>query len=67
MFCLACEEPIKSERDQTGKSVIPKDPLFHCANIQGIILGIGLSMLEQLFAEQVEDVTASGNNKIVDI
>lgn len=63
MFCLACEEPIKSERNQAGKSVPPEDPLFHCANVQGVILGIGLSMLEQLFSEQVEDATASGNKR----
>jgi hypothetical protein len=26
--------------------------LFHCANLQGVILGIGLHMIEQLFQEQ---------------
>ena len=31
------------------------NPLFHCSNLQGVILGVGLSMLEQLFVEQSQD------------
>ena len=31
--------------------------LFHCSNIQGVILGIGLSMLEQCFAEVTSNTT----------
>lgn len=33
--------------------------LFHCSNIQGVILGIGLSMLEQCFAEVTSNTTDS--------
>lgn len=28
------------------------NPLYHCSNLQGVILGVGLSMLENLFAQQ---------------
>lgn len=31
------------------------DPLFHCSNLQGIILGVGLSMLEQVFNDQNQE------------
>jgi hypothetical protein len=31
------------------------DPLFHCSNLQGVILGVGLAMLEQVFNEQNQE------------
>jgi hypothetical protein len=41
------------------------NPLFHCANLQGVILGIGLHMIEQLFQEQhhVPDDPVGGSKK----
>ena len=48
--CLACGEPVSADHE---KHVTTRDdPLFHCSNLQGIILGVGLSMLEQVFNDQ---------------
>ncbi|KAK2466191.1 hypothetical protein APHAL10511_001833 [Amanita phalloides] len=47
-FCFACGESISSDRTKRSDE---GTALFHCSNIQGVILGIGLSMLEQCFAE----------------
>ncbi|EKM59917.1 uncharacterized protein PHACADRAFT_250718 [Phanerochaete carnosa HHB-10118-sp] len=48
-FCFACGEPM-SEADQTGKEC-----LFHCPNLQGVILGVGLAMVEQNFLEEKQE------------
>ncbi|KDQ64475.1 hypothetical protein JAAARDRAFT_28107 [Jaapia argillacea MUCL 33604] len=50
-FCLACGESINAETSKRP-SVLDDDPLFHCSNLQGVILGIGLSMIEELYSEQ---------------
>ncbi|KAH8830857.1 hypothetical protein DL96DRAFT_1594587 [Flagelloscypha sp. PMI_526] len=51
-FCFACGETIQAEK---GKSTKPAaDVLFHCANLQGVILGVGMSMIEDTFVEQDE-------------
>lgn len=42
-MCLACQESALSEK---------QDPLLHCADLQGVILGVGLTMLEQLFEKR---------------
>lgn len=63
MFCYACGEPVRPERDHIGRLTLPDNPLFHCANLQGVILGVGLSMLEQLFAERVDDATIPGSKR----
>ncbi|KAF6762638.1 ubiquitin conjugating enzyme family protein [Ephemerocybe angulata] len=44
--CLACREPVSTEKERSNRS---SDPLFHCSDLQGIILGMGLLMLEQTF------------------
>lgn len=54
-FCFACEEPISATKVKRPTAATDDDPLFHCSNLQGVILGIGLSMLEQLFSEQTQD------------
>ncbi|KAF8165369.1 hypothetical protein B0H34DRAFT_780271 [Crassisporium funariophilum] len=55
--CLACGEPVSTEHE---KHVTTRDdPLFHCSNLQGIILGVGLSMLEQVFNEQNQEQAES--------
>lgn len=57
-MCLACQESASSDPQK-------QDPLLHCADLQGVILGVGLTMLEQLFEgggqeqpEQVENSVA---------
>ncbi|KAG6896936.1 hypothetical protein C0992_005201, partial [Termitomyces sp. T32_za158] len=53
-FCLACGESSagdKVKRPDAGEH----DALFHCSSLQGVILGIGLSMLEQSFIEQIHE------------
>ncbi|KAG6900953.1 hypothetical protein C0993_004390 [Termitomyces sp. T159_Od127] len=53
-FCLACGESSagdKAKRPEAGEH----DALFHCSNLQGVILGIGLAMLEQSFIEQIHE------------
>ncbi|KAJ7095356.1 hypothetical protein B0H15DRAFT_829186 [Mycena belliarum] len=61
-FCLACGEPV-TEKVQRPGAAAPGDPLFHCADIQGVILGVGLSMLEQMFSEQSQDPSAAQDHK----
>ncbi|KAG8780663.1 hypothetical protein FRC12_022727 [Ceratobasidium sp. 428] len=64
VYCLACGENVATTPNQKERN-FPGAPgaaraLFHCANLQGVILGIGLHMIEQLFQEQhrsPEDVT----------
>ncbi|KAG9096428.1 hypothetical protein FS749_008504 [Ceratobasidium sp. UAMH 11750] len=55
-YCLACGEGVSTTPNQKERN-FPGAPgaaraLFHCANLQGVILGIGLHMIEQLFQEQ---------------
>ncbi|KAG9317659.1 ubiquitin conjugating enzyme family protein [Chiua virens] len=49
-FCFACGETINPGNNHTSASV--DGSLFHCSNLQGVILGVGLAMLEAMFAEQ---------------
>ena len=45
-FCLACGEPITEAQSKD------EDVLFHCPNLQGVLLGVGLFTLENKYAEQ---------------
>ncbi|KAJ4481506.1 ubiquitin conjugating enzyme family protein [Lentinula edodes] len=45
-FCFACGEKISQDAS---------DPLWHCSNLQGVILGVGLFMIERLFEQQKEE------------
>ncbi|KAF9534355.1 hypothetical protein CPB83DRAFT_889347 [Crepidotus variabilis] len=45
--CLACQESYANE-NKAGRD---ENPLFHCATLQGVILGVGLSMLEHMFEQ----------------
>ncbi len=54
-FCLACGEPVTAERTQAGVMALDENPLYHCSNLQGVILGVGLAMLENLFVQQSRD------------
>ncbi|EPQ59915.1 hypothetical protein GLOTRDRAFT_32925, partial [Gloeophyllum trabeum ATCC 11539] len=66
-YCLACGEPISTApaRDTTTTS---DDPLFHCSNLQGVILGVGLFLVEQMYSGQIQEgksdqTTTVGNSK----
>ncbi|KAL4075903.1 hypothetical protein J3A83DRAFT_4089853 [Scleroderma citrinum] len=50
-FCFACGETINSSHNRSSASTA-NISLFHCSNLQGVILGVGLAMLESTFAEQ---------------
>lgn len=59
-FCFACGEPITEAQSKDG------DVLFHCPNLQGVLLGVGLFTLENKYAEQyspsgLDDVSQSKN------
>ncbi|CUA76927.1 hypothetical protein RSOLAG22IIIB_02407 [Rhizoctonia solani] len=67
-YCLACGESVSATPAQQRS--FPGAPgianiLFHCANLQGVILGIGLHMIEQLFQEhhRAHDDTVGGSKK----
>ena len=65
-FCFACGERVTKERDHNGRLTLDENPLFHCANLQGVLLGVGLTMLEQEFTAQLEQSsspTPAGNSK----
>ncbi|KAI0650839.1 ubiquitin conjugating enzyme family protein [Trametes meyenii] len=58
-YCLACGE---SSTPNHAKVPAPLDAdvsLFHCANLQGIILGIGLAMLEKAYVDDSLDASNS--------
>ena len=56
-FCLACGEPINgpSPRSQESAKGSNDPDLFHCSNLQGVILGVGLALLEQLYHDQLQN------------
>ncbi|KAG6337349.1 hypothetical protein ID866_1722 [Astraeus odoratus] len=50
-FCFACGEAIHANNSRS--SAHDRDTsLFHCSNMQGVILGVGLATLETTFTEQ---------------
>ncbi|CCM03344.1 uncharacterized protein FIBRA_05473 [Fibroporia radiculosa] len=62
-FCFACGEPIAA--DLPERSLLPEEDimLFHCSNLQGVILGVGLAMLEKLYIEQAQDISNGQENR----
>lgn len=54
-FCFACGEPVSGGR----QAKCDDESMFHCPNLQGILLGVGLFMLERLHAEQYSPTTHS--------
>ena len=50
-FCLACGEQITETQSKE------EDVLFHCPNLQGIILGVGLFTLETKYTDQYSPST----------
>ncbi|GBE80076.1 ubiquitin conjugating enzyme family protein [Sparassis latifolia] len=60
-FCFACGEPTTPDHQKaTSKE---DDVLLHCSNLQGVILGVGLAMLEKTYDDQDQDVTSDETNK----
>jgi hypothetical protein len=55
VFCFACGEPINGPRIPEPTKAKDGRHLFHCSNLQGIILGVGLAMLEQLYHDQLQN------------
>ncbi|KAL1660626.1 hypothetical protein GGF50DRAFT_106202 [Schizophyllum commune] len=53
-FCFACGEHLSADKVKRPSMAQDDNPLFHCSNLQGVLLGVGLSMLEQMFVEQRE-------------
>ena len=49
-FCACCGESY-SKRD-TASSHLRFDTLFHCSDLQGVIIGMGLYMIDQKFEVQ---------------
>ncbi|KAJ3999011.1 hypothetical protein F5050DRAFT_1893090 [Lentinula boryana] len=45
-FCFACGEKCSQQAS---------DPLWHCSNLQSVILGVGLFMIQKLFEQQKEE------------
>jgi hypothetical protein len=60
---LACGEPISADKTKRPTAATDDNPLFHCSNLQGVILGVGLSMLEQLFSEQNQEIPDNKEHK----
>jgi hypothetical protein len=56
VFCFACGEPINGPRILGPTKAKDDRDLFHCSNLQGIILGVGLAMLEQLYHDQLQNL-----------
>ncbi|KAH7929485.1 ubiquitin conjugating enzyme family protein [Leucogyrophana mollusca] len=61
VFCLACGEPITTGNSRSSSA--GEDDLFHCSNLQGVLLGMGLVMLEKTFAEQRQQSAGEQNQK----
>jgi hypothetical protein len=54
-FCFACGETINGPKSPESTKASNGHDLFHCSNLQGIILGVGLAMLEQLYHDQLQN------------
>ena len=50
------------ERQRTDNPEDDQD-LFHCPDLQGVILGVGLAMLENLYHEHVHSIGLDGDSK----
>ncbi|KAH9833805.1 ubiquitin conjugating enzyme family protein [Rhodofomes roseus] len=58
-FCFACGEPVDPKQ---APSADPSDCLFHCPKLQGVMLGVGLTMLEKMFIDQTQELSHSTLN-----
>jgi hypothetical protein len=62
--CFACGETISGDKVRRPTAAADDDPLFHCSNLQGVILGVGLAMLEQMFSEQSQEYSSDQDSKV---
>ncbi|OSD04457.1 ubiquitin conjugating enzyme family protein [Trametes coccinea BRFM310] len=54
-FCFACGESITASHQKVPASLDVDASLFHCSNLQGVILGVGLTMLEKVYLKTAEE------------
>ncbi|KAI0682282.1 ubiquitin conjugating enzyme family protein [Cerioporus squamosus] len=54
-FCFACGESNTPSHSKIPGSLKVDASLFHCANLQGVILGVGLAMLEKSYLDDTQD------------
>lgn len=59
VYCIACGESVSPNAYSSDEN----ECLFHCANLQGAILGVGLAMLEHNFLEEVQAASHDDNQK----
>ena len=58
-FCFACGESSNPPSNKKLPGSLEVDyALFHCSNLQGAILGVGLTMLEKSFLDETQDPSA---------
>ncbi|ESK95974.1 ubiquitin conjugating enzyme family protein [Moniliophthora roreri MCA 2997] len=62
-FCFACGESASADKTSRASMAQNYDPLFHCSNLQGVILGIGLYMIEHMFTDQSGEGSESSGIK----
>ncbi|KAI0371531.1 ubiquitin conjugating enzyme family protein [Pilatotrama ljubarskyi] len=60
-FCFACGESAAPSHNKVPAPLDVDASLFHCANLQGAILGVGLAMLEKAFLDDAQET--SGGQK----
>ncbi|EJF62236.1 ubiquitin conjugating enzyme family protein [Dichomitus squalens] len=62
-FCFACGESSNPTSLKRLLGSLEVDcTLFHCSNLQGAVLGVGLAMLEKSFLDDTQDPSASKVN-----
>ena len=54
-FCFACGESDTPTHHKVPAPIDIDASLFHCSNLQGAILGIGLAMLEKAFLDDSQE------------
>ncbi|KAK0468344.1 uncharacterized protein EV420DRAFT_1503974 [Desarmillaria tabescens] len=62
-YCFACGESISTDKVHRPSAATDDNPLFHCSNMQGVILGVGISMLEQMFVDQISETPHNKESK----
>ncbi|KAK7470678.1 hypothetical protein VKT23_002100 [Stygiomarasmius scandens] len=63
-ICVACGEHISSDKVYRPSAAQDDHPLFHCSDLQGVILGVGLFLIEQMFSEHDIDRTGEKENRV---
>ncbi|KAL1944113.1 hypothetical protein VTO73DRAFT_3298 [Trametes versicolor] len=61
-FCFACGESSTPSHTKVPGPLDVDASLFHCANLQGAILGVGLATLEKAYVDEVQDASASSKS-----